>query len=158
MFGQPKADSAQGTQDAGKPVSSAPSMIWPCYNKVTWWTSKLAASIALWKQVAAWSCHFLSTSSLAAALCARPGALASGQHRFVSFYSKGQMQFPPAKKYLPQRKEKEKKKKVLNACLSKEMGSCVLKVKFQLLQLGFVAILQYQQADTQQGESEGWCT
>lgn len=32
------------------------------------------------------------------------------------------------------------------------MGSCVLKVKFQLLQLHFVAILQYQQARS--GESQ----
>lgn len=94
LFGQPEAVSAQGTQGAGKPMNSAPSMIWPCHNKVTWWTSNLAASRALWKQVAAWSCHFLSTSSLAAALCARPRTLVSGQHRSLSPHYKDQMQSP----------------------------------------------------------------
>lgn len=83
-------------------------MIWPCYNKVTWRTRNLAASVALSKQVAAWSCHFLSASSLAAALLAGPRALASGHHRFVSSYSKGQTQFPPAKTS-PTLEEKKKK-------------------------------------------------
>lgn len=94
LFGQPEAVSAQGTEGAEKPMNSAPSMIWSCYNKVTWWTSNLAASVALWKQVAAWSCNFLSTSSLAGALCARPRTLVSGQQRSVSPYCKDQMQSP----------------------------------------------------------------
>lgn len=141
-FGQPEEGSAQGTQGARKRVSSAPSMIWPCHNKVTWWRSKWAVHATLWKQVAAWSCHFLCTRSLATALWARPGALVSGQCRFVSSCCKGQLQLPSAKATSsPLPHPHPKKKKVKERKLEKYAKSLSLKANGQLCAKGQIPVV-----------------